>query len=1014
MALNKAVLSFPFAGGVETKQDAKAVPPARLLKLQNRVFTKAVSLVKRNGYEALPSRLLGSSASYSDARALAKRGDELVLLTGGAGYSYHEERGEWSNIGTVVSVNATDKQVAKNGSEQTHPDQAAYGGVRVVAWIDARGGVWASVEDAATGRELRAEMELDATGERPRVCRCGELIHVYWAAPASGYLHVAVFNPQTPTEAPVQRVLLHDLDVAIPHYDAETTELYSNSVIMAHNLSGGGVGILFVDSSGVPGGAGNGKPWRVVDAAMESTGPLSVAANAAGLVAVSRIDSTPQVVTYICDGLNDFVFGVEWQGGALGAGETIEALTSVWGGVDTTGGLPGESIINVATEIAPSGSTTRDHYVKWQRATETNFTFTDVSETRGVVLASRAFYNDAGAFSIVQHDVPLFTAYFTLRSDGVVAGRHMPISAVARDDEWLVSVQEYGGQWRAPLSFREQLTSANNDEYTETSIRVLSLDFDSTDTHHNAQAGACLYIGGACMQQYDGARVAEAGFHYAPDGTIGAVKATGGALTSSATYLYRIGYEETNARGEIDLGPLSAGTLVTMGGSDTRVTLTIPTYRLTARRNVRVAVYRSEANDSSALYRVSSLDPGADTGSNRYVANDRTVDTVTFVDDMSDATLITKEPCYTNGGIVANDPTSSSGLIAVGKSRLFFTDPSDPLLVRYSKEFADGYGVEMSPAFAFRVDPSGGAITALAVMDDSLVIFKRESIFFVAGPGPLANPSADSAYGFSPAALITSDVGCIAPKSIGQTPVGLIFQSAKGVYMLGRDKSVEYVGAPVEAFNAQTVVRSTPMPDRTQIVLLTDAGETLLFDYLFRQWSTFTNHEGRDAIVAGDAYHYLRNDGRVFRETPGVYRDDNAHIRSVIETAWIKVNGLQGFQRIYHAQLLGDYKSPHTLRVKAQYDYEKSWANTWDLNVDANQTMTVYGEGDYGDGPYGSTGQSRYQEKIHVGRKCQAIRFRIEEREETAEFGAAFELTEISLTAGIKGPLYKLASTRSH
>ena len=126
------------------------------------------------------------------------------------------------------------------------------------------------------------------------------------------------------------------------------------------------------------------------------------------------------------------------------------------------------------------------------------------------------------------------------------------------------------------------------------------------------------------------------------------------------------------------------------------------------------------------------------------------------------------------------------------------------------------------------------------------------------------------------------------------------------------------------------------------------------------------------------------------------------------------MNGLQGFQRIYHAQLLGDYKSPHTLRVKAQYDYEKSWANTWDLNVDANQTMTVYGEGDYGDGPYGSTGQSRYQEKIHVGRKCQAIRFRIEEREETAEFGAAFELTEISLTAGIKGPLYKLASTRSH
>lgn len=1011
MALNKAVLSFPFAGGIETKQDAKAVPPARLLKLENRVFTKAISLVKRNGYAALSRKVLGSPGNYSDPRAIAKRDNELVLFTGGDAYSYHEQRAEWSSIGHAVSANASERQVAKNGSEQTHPDQAVLDDVRLVAWIDARGGVWASVEDAATGRELQAEQLLDAAGSRIRVCRCGDMLHVYWADEATGHVRVAVFNPLTPTEAPVIKQLLIDLSLAAPFYDAETSPLYENAVIMAHNASGGGFGLLFVDASGEPGGAGNGKPFRTLIAA-DAVGPIAVAAHADGVAAVTYVDSANRVLSSMHD-TDDMSYIVEWTVAAT-AGETIAAVTSAWNGTEETTGTGSavEPALYTAIEIVPTGATTRDHIIRWHKCTSANVDYSLVSQTRGLVLATRAFANDAGAFVMAQHDVPLFTAYFTLRSDGAVAGRHMPVSAVPRTDEWLGSVQFDIDDWQAAMPFREQLTG--DDQYTETSIRLLSLDFDSTKTHQNVQAGGCLYLGGACMQQYDGARIAEAGFHYAPDGTIGVAKAAGGSLTSSATYLYRFGYEETNARGEIDLGPLSAGTLVAMGGSDTRVTLTIPTYRLTKRRNVRIAVYRSEANDSSALYRVSSLDPGATTGSNRYVANDATADTVTFVDDLSDISLISKEPCYTNGGILANDPTPTGGILAAGKSRVFFTDPADPYLVRYSKEFADGYGIEMSPAFALRVDPAGGPITALAVMDDALVIFKRDSIFFVAGPGPLANPSVDAAYGFSPAALITSDVGCTSPTSIGQTPQGLIFQSAKGIYMLQRDKAVDYVGAPVEAYNAQTITRATLMPDRTQIVMLTDSGETLLFDYLFRQWSTFTNHEGRDGLVLDGTYHYLRNDGRVFRETPGVFRDDNEHIRSVIETAWLKVNGLQGFQRIYHVLLLGDYKSPHTLRVKAQYDYEPSWTNTWDLDVDSNQTLTPYGSGTYGAGVYGSSGFSRYQEKIHVGRKCQSARFRIEEREDTGDFGAAFELTEISMSVGVKGGLYKLGNTRSH
>jgi len=397
---------------------------------------------------------------------------------------------------------------------------------------------------------------------------------------------------------------------------------------------------------------------------------------------------------------------------------------------------------------------------------------------------------------------------------------------------------------------------------------------------------------------------------------------------------------------------------------------------------------------------------------------------VTFIDRMSDTTLATQEPLYTNGGILSNDPSPLGSIVAGGKSRLFFTDTGDANAIRYSQQLDEGYGVECPPDLRIPVDPFGGPIRALAVMDELVVVFKERAIFAFNGDGPTPNGASTEA-GFSAPQLITSDVGCTDPNSVAVTPAGLLFKSAKGIYQIDRSAQVSYIGAPVERYNSQSIRRATAMPDRTQIVFLTDDGSTLLYDYFFQQWSTFTNHEGYDSVVVDGSYYYLRTDERVFVETPGVYSDAGKRIRLRLETAWLHMHEhLQGFQRFYKMHVLGGRESAHQLVVQYRTDYVGHWSDPAYLDAtgldtgatgwitgDRARTVgeeplagSVYGDGPYGDGVYGGDGPGLYQWRAHLGVVGQAIQFRFEDFEADGYAGAGFELSELTLTGGSKGP----------
>jgi hypothetical protein len=1033
MALPEQEVHFAFAGGVETKADPKAVPRTKLLALENGVFTRAISIQKRNGYDDAGQAIDGSSSTITGAIRMAARGNELLEFAASRCYSRETGASQWSDAGAVYSAVGTDRPLVVTGTQQTMPDHATLAGVTVAAWEDSQGGVWWSTTDATSERVYRAPTQAHASGISPRCVAVGGNLHVYYAVVSTKTIYVIVVNPAAPSAAVSPAILTATIDGTDCVYDACPTTRTGTPAAMAWCEDGTtAIRIGYVDQSGVLGVPLLGHPSVLT-------------------IAASRRVGTPLGLTHFTfDGANGDRFVLAYVtavptstvlilSGGSGAGTPIAVLNTFSAAVASAADL-------VRVAVAATSSSTA--WTAWEStaAAASNHFVTSVAidfatgatgpaggdgVIRSMCLVSRAFVIGGEAFACMAHDTTFFNTYVTYRFSSlsgngfVPVGRHVPASAAgAPARKHLASAHASGSVINFTVGFRERLISENDDKFQETAIQLVTMDFDSQASHQAVEYGRGLYMAGACPMHYDGRIWTELGFHVGPE-LIATVAAGGGSMTSSTTYLYRSWYEWTDSQGEIHLGPTSAGTLVTMGGGDTQVTLTLPPCRATLKPGVRIGVARSLAaktGDTAQLFRVTSLDPTTVGAANGYVANDTTVDTVSFLDRMSDTTLATFDELYTDGGILSNDPTPLGSAMWRGKDRLFSTDPTDGTIVRYSQPFSDGFGVQWPPDLFLRVDLQGGDVVAGASRDNREIVWTEGAIFTFAGDGP-DNAGSIDVTGFSAVQTIPSDVGCTDPASVVLTPDGHMFKSGKGIYRLSNDATVEYVGAAVEAFNAQTVRRATTLPNRTQVVFLTDSGSTLLFDYLFNQWSTFTNHEGLDAAVVDGQYYYLRADGRVFRETVGEYSDAGQRIRLRFETAWIHLaEHLQGFQSFSNIHLLGTWISAHQLGVQYQTDYTLGWTDPawldatgassstgWITGSFANTVGvepiagTNYNDGLYDDGQYGGTGPGEYAWRIDIYETGQSVQLRFEDFEAAGFAGASFELTELVVTGTVIG-----------
>lgn len=483
--------------------------------------------------------------------------------------------------------------------------------------------------------------------------------------------------------------------------------------------------------------------------------------------------------------------------------------------------------------------------------------------------------------------------------------------------------------------------------------------------------------------------------------TVGAVTGKNVTVTDSSSLSSDLRATGGGPQNLVDAGEGDGlATSLQNGALVTSFKVAVPTLRLSAKSNVVIELYRTEDN-GNIYYLVTS-----DSAPN---FNNKTVNTITITDTLSDEDLISRQPLYTNGGVLDNIPAPTTTVMAVHTTsgRLIVASQEQPL-VQYSKIRQAGMPVEFNDDLVKEIDPEPGKITALGVMDDKIIIFQENGIQYFSGAGPTNTGSQDL---FTDPELVSSDVGCTEPNSVVFTGLGIFFKSTKGIYLLGRDLSLKYIGADVEAYNPLQITSAKVISDFNQIRFTTSDGDCLVYNYFLEQWATFDNHKALDAEIVDNQYYYLRTNRELFKENPSSFSDNGSPIKLLLETGWLNMSALQGAQRLYQLMLLGDYKSEHTLKISAAFNYIEAYTQTKSI-VPSDRLIDATPYGGYSpyglptSVPYGGAGkpyQARFDFKFQ---KCQSVRILIEDEQSVAGEGLA--LSAMTVLVGGKGGLFKI------
>lgn len=492
----------------------------------------------------------------------------------------------------------------------------------------------------------------------------------------------------------------------------------------------------------------------------------------------------------------------------------------------------------------------------------------------------------------------------------------------------------------------------------------------------------------------------------------GNIAAQPDGVTNTDAYAYQATYEWTDNQGLAYRSAPSIPVFVTTTGSASSgiITIHVPTMRLTQKvaNPVKIVLYRFSAKTQVYNQVTSILSP---------ILNDTTIDSITYVDTLSDANVIGNNLIYTTGGVVEDINAPGSDIMTLFDTRLVLVDAEDRNTLWISKQVIEGTPVEMSDLFTIFIAPNAGTvgstgpITALAPMDDKLIIFKGAkgysgAIYYINGVGPdnLGTTAPGCSLGnYSQPIFISSIVGCMNQQSIVLTQEGLMFQSDKGIWLLSRSLQVSYIGSPVERFNSSLVNSAVTVPDSNRVLFTLNTGEYLMYDYFYQQWGTFQGAPAISSCIYQGLHTILNSRGQVLQETPDAYLDGSNPVLMSFTTSWINLANLQGYERFYDLRFLAKFLSPHSLQVLVAYDYNYSEVHATLITPQNYSSPIPSGFGI--PTPFGSPAD-REQWRVHAKRQlCESFQLSVQEVFNPAYgtvAGAGFTMSGINCNIDIK------------
>lgn len=1040
--------------GLDTKTDPKQVVIGKLLTLENGVFVTAKEIRKRNGYIGLATDIDGPSiSSISTGAGMMTFKKELCQFTGTGLYSYSDSISRWTSKGPATSCDLSVFPVVRNTYQQTAPDSCYHSaGLYGFVWQDTRGGCRYSIFDADTNQSIVADTALNSNALNPKIVALGNYLLIFYIDSVTHNVVMRSISAFTPSVISIETSVATNVHTTNQHMDATVV---GARAFVAWNAStgGGAINVKYIDSF------------------LTISTVLAVGSEAASACLGVFGDAVSQniwVAYYNGTAVKYFIASYGLPSTLIlsaTAVETIANITNVTGYVNNAAG----------TLFYEQSATLKFNYLtRSVSANQAGTVGTPAVLLRSVGLGSKPFNYNGTTYILVTYDSTLQPTYFLVTATGFVVGKIAPlngggVTAIASlPTVNLVSAGVYSVSYLQ----KDLLTTVSGSVFTQTGVQSGQIDFTNLTTYQRSELGNNQHIIGAVVNMYDGANLVEHGFHLFPETPTNAITTTGGGV-DPGTRQYVVMWEWTDNQGQIHRSapsiPLTvvnvagsltftgnttnlsttittvssvtglfvgqyitgtnipAQTYITSIGTTTITisnaatgtastttftttatninTLTIPTLRITAktgnRSPVRAVVYRQQAN-LTVFYRLTSIIAP--------LFNTTTADTVTYADSLPDQFLSGNELLYTTGGVVENIAAPASCATCTYSSRVILIPSENRSSYWYSKQVVPGAPVEFSDVFAQNVNQAGGDITACIQMDDKLLLFKSALIYYTVWEGP---DSTGAQSDIVDAVKIATDSGCINPRSVVLTPMGVMYGSAKGIYLLDRSLGVSYVGSDVEAFNNQVITSATLIANTNQVRFTTQSGTCLVYDYFFKQWAVFTNHHAVDAVIFQNEFTYLNSAGQAMQESLTTFTDNGLFIRLRLVTGWLSLAGLQGFQRARHVLILGEYKSPHQLLAKVAYDF--NYAFVQEDYIDATTLLSVpaYGQ----DVTYGATSPyggnfPLYEFRVNFDRqKCTAIQLSIEDVQ-TSPLGEGFSVSCFTLNAGLKKGTNKLAATR--
>lgn len=993
MAAPPQTIDIPLIRGLRGKDDKRAMQAPGLAIARDVHAEEHGGLQPRPRYQALTD---SGSNTIGTIRKLATYRDELLAFTADELWSYGAGDGLWTSRGEYLAVKVAENARFVTTGEQYDCDMATLGGVNLYAWAeDTTGGtaVYVAATDAETGSVILSPVQLGgSTAYRPRVtATTGRLIVTYFVSLTS--VDFAAYDPADIVAAPATSSLAV---TGIAGYDVIPNPVVGTEFILvvARGTTAGYRAYIYTEGL---------SQSHSLNKARAAKGAISVSfdAIATDRMCVTRNNGTAIESDILDESLVDVSVGIA-TGTAISA--TVNQIASVY------------AVTGTCTLFWSAGENTglSNFQAEWNTVTNGGTAGTEAQLSYRLGLASRAFAHNGNAYvwtafaSASQGDIvgQLQNNYLLIRTDGLLVAKAVISQAggFAASAGHLPQVQSNGSSGFTSIFQYRRIVPLGKEQkgYAAKSPQEVTITFDSDEARRTSQIGDTLYISGGILQQYDGSAISEVSFHNFP-WDVSAVPG-GGGTNLVGTYNFKQTYSWYNAAGEFERS--TTATTYSQTVSTNSVQLVGRSLNNTAKRNLTNQVAHewwrqiADAPVGAPYYLTTSKDPAA-TGTQGYQENDATANsTPTFVDDLSDADLLSRETFPENGGLtLENLPPPACTIVTGTQDRLLLAGiAGNPNRMQYSKLRGKGEIASFHDSLYLDLPSDGGDITAISFQNETMIVFKESAIYALPGDG-YDNNGAGQNYG--PARLLASDVGCISQDAVALTPRGLLFKSLRGWYMLQGWQPV-YIGGKVSDFDADEVSATTPIVARNQVIV-TGGDSTLVWDWLIDEWFEWRSLSGGSqgpAALYNNLHTVLDGASSNHIQAPTTSTSGSADWPGLdLETGWLKLGEIQGYKLCRKLLILGEYLGAHNLRIRVAYDYIDTWID--DKRWSATPT-TVGGPLQVEHGP------SRP--------KCQAIKFRITAEgvaeDEAAPVGPCLKLTGLTLVYAVKGGANRLPSAQ--